>query len=195
MCIAVIHCSSDFAAAASKPLPALTHKPPHGAELFDIMLPEKDGILLAIAVRKLNIDVPIIFLAAKALKEDSVEGLKVGADDYITKPFSIEEFLFRIEAILKRVYREPSHADAQSVYQLAGFTFHSDSLQLLSETQTINLTRKEAKLLALFCNHQNKIIERDVIQSPVGKMKAILSGEVWMYSFRGCERYSVRNRW
>lgn len=135
--------------------------------IFDVMLPKKDGFTLAADIRKLNIEVPIIFLTAKGLKEDRIQGFKIGADDYITKPFSIEEFLLRIEVILKRVYSKATRADNQIMYQLAGFTFNFNSQQIISGNQALELTNKEAKLLRLFCIHQNKIIERDIIQKAI----------------------------
>lgn len=135
--------------------------------IFDVMLPKKDGFTLAADIRKLNIEVPIIFLTAKGLKEDRIQGFKIGADDYITKPFSIEEFLLRIEVILKRVYSKATRADNQIMYQLAGFTFNFNSQQIVSGNQALELTNKEAKLLRLFCIHQNKIIERDIIQKAI----------------------------
>ena len=135
--------------------------------VLDVMLPKKDGFTLASDIRKLNVTVPIIFLTAKALKEDRIHGFKSGADDYITKPFSIEEFLLRIEAILKRVYNKPTTADTQASYQLAGYTFNYNSQQIVSESQLVQLTTKEAKLLRLFCIHLNKVIERDIIQKAI----------------------------
>ena len=131
------------------------------------MLPKKDGFTLAADIRKLNVNVPIVFLTAKGLKEDRIHGFKIGADDYITKPFSIEELLLRIEAILKRVYSEPSTADVQSVFQLAGFTFNYNSQQITANNQTVELTNKEAKLLKLFCSNLNQVIERDIIQKAI----------------------------
>lgn len=135
--------------------------------VLDVMLPKKDGFTLAADIRKLNVAVPIIFLTAKVLKEDRIHGFKIGADDYITKPFSIEEFLLRIEAILKRVYSNPTKADVQSLYQLGGFTFSYNNQQITFENQVVELTNKEAKLLRLFCIHRNKIIERDIIQKAI----------------------------
>lgn len=135
--------------------------------VLDVMLPKKDGFTLAMDIRKLNLAVPVIFLTAKTMKEDRINGFKIGADDYITKPFSIEEFLLRIEAILKRVYNEPTRADIQSLYKLAGFTFNFNSQQITSGDQVVELTNKEAKLLRLFCIHLNKVIERDIIQKAI----------------------------
>ena len=135
--------------------------------ILDVMLPRKDGFTLAADIRKLNTAVPIIFLTAKALKDDRINGFKIGADDYITKPFSIEEFLLRIEAILKRVYSAPTKADLQSTYKLANLTFDFNSQTITSPEEVLPLTSKEAKLLRLFCIHQNKVIERDIIQKAI----------------------------
>jgi len=135
--------------------------------VLDVMLPKKDGFTLAADIRKLNVTVPIIFLTAKSQKEDRIHGFKSGADDYITKPFSVEEFLLRIEVILKRVYHNPTTADVQAMYQLAGSTFNYNSQQITSGNHIVELTRKEAKLLRLFCIHLNKVIERDIIQKAI----------------------------
>ncbi|MFZ6013834.1 MAG: response regulator transcription factor [Bacteroidota bacterium] len=135
--------------------------------VLDVMLPKMDGFTLAHDIRKLDIKVPIIFLTAKALKEDRIRGFKLGADDYITKPFSVEEFLLRIETILKRVYQQPSKADEQFVYKIGGLICDFYNQQIKSGTETVQLTHKEAKLLKLFCVNQNKVIERDVIQKAI----------------------------
>lgn len=142
-------------------------KEPFDLCVFDVMLPKKDGFTLAADVRRINKAVPIIFLTAKILKEDRINGFRIGADDYITKPFSIEELLLRIEVIIKRVYNIPTKADHQSRYQLAGFTFDFSEQRLASAHAEIQLTAKEAKLLRLFCIHRNQIIERDIIQKAI----------------------------
>jgi len=129
--------------------------------ILDIMMPKKDGLSLAKDIRLLNMDVPIIFLTAKNMKEDVLEGFKIGADDYITKPFSMEELIFRIEAIMRRVSQENnSHEDA--VYRLGIYTFDSRK-QILSggEEGEVKLTTKEAELLRLLCNNANKVLERN----------------------------------
>ena len=127
--------------------------------ILDVMMPKKDGFTLAQEIRAANGDVPIIFLTAKQLKEDILEGFKIGADDYITKPFSMEELVFRVEAILRRVRGKKNKES--SVYKLGNFTFDTQK-QLLSigEKQT-KLTTKENELLALLCSHANEILQRD----------------------------------
>lgn len=135
--------------------------------VLDVMLPKKDGFTLATDIRKLNLKVPIVFLTAKALKEDRIIGLKLGADDYITKPFSVEEFLLRLETILKRVYNRPTKADENFVLHLGNIKFDFSNQRISREDQIVELTIKEAKLLKLFCLNQNKVIDRNVIQKAI----------------------------
>lgn len=135
--------------------------------ILDVMLPKRDGFSVAEAIRKLDQRVPIVFLTARNLKEDRINGFRIGGDDYITKPFSIEEFLLRIEAILKRVYQHPTKADLHSQYELSEFLFDFNQQQLEKSGEVIHLTSKEAKLLRLFCIHQNKVIDRDIIQKAI----------------------------
>ena len=127
--------------------------------VLDVMMPKKDGFTLAQEIRPANTDVPIIFLTAKTLKEDILEGFKLGADDYITKPFSMEELVFRIEAILRRTKGKKSRES--TVYRLGQFTFDTQKQLLqIGEKQT-KLTTKENELLALLCSHSNEILQRD----------------------------------
>lgn len=135
--------------------------------VLDVMLPRKDGFAVAQDIRKLNLAVPIMFVTAKALKEDRIQGFKLGADDYLTKPFSVEEFLLRIESILKRVYQQPTRADGQFQYTLGVWTCDFSNQQLHSLERTITLTAKETKLLKLFCQNINQVITRDVIQKAI----------------------------
>jgi two-component system OmpR family response regulator len=128
--------------------------------ILDIMMPEMDGLTLAREIRKINPEMPIIFLTAKSQKEDILEGFKAGADDYITKPFSMEELLYRIQAILKRT--AGSHAlKKQNLYVIGKYTFNSLKQLLLYEDQSIKLTTKESELLELLCRHGREILERN----------------------------------
>lgn len=127
--------------------------------VFDVMMPKKDGFTLAQEVRSVNSDVPIIFLTAKTLKEDILEGFKIGADDYITKPFSMEELTFRIEAILRRVRGKKSRES--SVYTIGKFTFDTQKQILSLGDKQTKLTTKESELLSLLCAHANEILQRD----------------------------------
>ena len=127
--------------------------------VLDVMMPKKDGFSLAQDIRQQNAELPIIFLTAKTLKEDILEGFKIGADDYITKPFSMEELVMRIEAILRRVKGKKTREN--TIYHIGRFTFDTQK-QLLSigDNQT-KLTTKENELLALLCAHANEILQRD----------------------------------
>ena len=127
--------------------------------VLDVMMPKKDGFALAQDIRQQNAEMPIIFLTAKVLKEDILEGFKIGADDYITKPFSMEELVLRIEAILRRVKGKKSREN--TVYHIGRFTFDTQKqLLTIGEKQT-KLTTKENEMLALLCAHSNEIRQRD----------------------------------
>jgi len=129
--------------------------------LLDIMMPKKDGISLARDIRLINQDIPVIFLTAKNLREDVIEGFKTGADDYITKPFSMEELILRIEAILRRTSQEGSSVE-QAIYKLGRYTFDTRKQLLMDrEGETVKLTTKESELLKLLCNNANKVLERN----------------------------------
>lgn len=127
--------------------------------LLDIMLPEIDGISLAKKVRAKIEDIPVIFLTAKSQEDDKIEGFRVGADDYITKPFSMEELIYRIEAILRRT---KYHAlEDSEEYKLGIFTFQPLSQVLRSDNKSHKLTTKESELLHLLCKNRNEILERN----------------------------------
>ena len=127
--------------------------------VFDVMMPKKDGFTLAKEVRAVNSDVPIMFLTAKNLKDDIFEGFKIGADDYITKPFSMEELTLRMEAILRRVHGKKNRE--VTLYQIGKFTFDSKKQILSIGEKSTKLTTKESELLGLLCAHQNEILQRD----------------------------------
>jgi len=127
--------------------------------VLDVMMPKKDGLTLAQEIRTANSEVPIIFLTAKSLKEDVLEGFKIGADDYITKPFSMEELLFRIEAILRRVKGKKSKEATN--YKIGQFFFDTQKQLLVMGDHSTKLTTKESELLSLLCLHANEILERN----------------------------------
>ncbi len=127
--------------------------------VLDVMMPKKDGFTLAKEIRNSNQDVPIIFLTAKTLKEDILEGFKIGADDYITKPFSMEELVFRIEAIIRRTKGKKNKES--TVYHIGQFTFDTQKQLLCFGDEQRKLTTKENELLALLCSHANEILQRD----------------------------------
>ena len=128
--------------------------------ILDVMMPKKDGFQLAKEIRQSNTDIPIVFLTARQMKEDILEGFKIGADDYITKPFSMEELVFRIEAILRRMRGKKTKEATQ--YQIGRFIFDTQKQLLTFEDQEPRkLTTKENDLLALLCSHGNEILQRD----------------------------------
>ncbi|MEI7421158.1 MAG: response regulator transcription factor [Prolixibacteraceae bacterium] len=127
--------------------------------IFDVMMPKKDGFTLAKDVRMINSEIPIIFLTAKNMKEDVIEGFRIGADDYMTKPFSMEELIFRIEAILRRTLGEADNT--QVVFKLGRFTFDARKQTLSDANDSTKLTTKESELLRLLCVNANKVLERN----------------------------------
>ncbi|MFG4003701.1 response regulator transcription factor [Flavobacterium aquidurense] len=129
--------------------------------IFDIMMPKMDGFELATEIRKTNTDIPIIFLSAKTLKEDRIKGLRLGADDYLVKPFSIEELLLKIEIFLKRSQKNIP-AD-KSVYEIGKYQFDTNNFILFNENEKISLTQREADLLKLFLDNKNLVLKREQI--------------------------------
>ena len=127
--------------------------------LLDVMMPEKDGFTLAREIRQKNSDIPILFLTAKSMKEDILEGFSIGADDYITKPFSMEELLYRIEAILRRTKQDI--VQENKIFQIGQYLFDTKNQFLKKGNQTKKLTTKESELLKLLCNNMNKVLERN----------------------------------
>ncbi len=138
-------------------------KEPFDLCILDVMLPEMDGFELARLIRESNKDIPIIFLTAKTMKEDKITGFKTGADDYITKPFSIEELLLRIGVFLKRRHTEDTSADAPKQFEVGKYKFDFENLLLLNNKERTELTLKEAELLRFFCMNQNKLVKREEI--------------------------------
>ncbi len=135
-------------------------KEPFDICIFDVMMPHRDGFTLAKDIKQINSDIPVIFLTAKSLKEDVLEGLKLGADDYITKPFSMEELLLRIEAILRRI--KPAENES-SEFAIGTLKFDSQKQTLTqSNGEVVRLTTKESELLRLLCNNANKVMERNI---------------------------------
>lgn len=128
--------------------------------LLDVMLPIMDGFELAKSIRSTNKEVPILFLTAKSLAEDKIKGLKLGADDYITKPFSIEELILKIEVFLKRKFI----AEEKLVkYQFGIFSYDHENLKLSTDHDTFDLTQKEGDLLQLLVENKTNIIRREDI--------------------------------
>jgi len=127
--------------------------------ILDIMMPVKDGLTLASEIRMIDKEIPIIFLTAKNMKEDVLEGFERGADDYISKPFSMEELIYRIEAILRRT--KGGFEKKDQCYNLGKFIFDTKKQTLSLDDKVQKLTTKESDLLKLLCNNLNRILERN----------------------------------
>lgn len=130
--------------------------------ILDIMLPHTDGFELATEIRKYNQRIPIVFLTAKSQVDDRIRGFQIGADDYVCKPFSIEEFQYRIDAILKRSLGKESASDRTSVLRVGNTSLDINNLKLDSNGLITRLTYKECKLLQMFFRHAGKLIAREV---------------------------------
>ncbi len=131
--------------------------------ILDVMLPEMDGFTLAKKIRETNEDIPIIFLSAKSLKEDRIEGLVVGGDDYITKPFSIQELVLKIEVFLKRNKISTGKNSSKTVFQIGDYSFNSQTLELTNKESSKRLTSREAELLKYLCMNQDQIVKKEDI--------------------------------
>jgi len=128
--------------------------------LLDIMMPEMNGFEVAQHIRDKNSEIPIIFISAKTLKEDRIKGLKIGADDYLVKPFSIEELILKIEVFLKRRKKMNS---APQQYKVGKYSFDPKNYTLQDTENTITLTQRESELLFYFISHKNTVLKRQDI--------------------------------
>lgn len=137
--------------------------------ILDVMMPRKDGFTLAEEIRTADSHVPIVFLTAKAMKEDRISGFKKGCDDYITKPFSSEELNLRLQAILKRclIVKEDPLVNKPDRIAIGCYQFNYKNLLLVNGSSSITLTRKEADLLLFFSEHRNELLPRETILNAV----------------------------
>ena len=128
--------------------------------LLDVMMPRKDGFQVAEEIRRESKHLPILFLTARSAKEDTLEGFKVGADDYMTKPFSMDELLMRIHAILRRSAALPDEGESVSQFKIGEYAFDYNTQTLLHGSDEKRLTTKENELLYLLAKHKNGLLER-----------------------------------
>src|SRR5688572_8052898 len=128
--------------------------------LLDVMMPIKDGYTLAKEIRLVDKNIPIIFLTAKSMKEDTIEGFNAGADDYITKPFSMEELMARVTAVLRRTNKVRSTESEEVNFKIGNYQFNSEKQILQHEATEQKLTTKESQLLRLLCIHRNDVLDR-----------------------------------
>lgn len=135
--------------------------------VLDVMLPHKDGFSLAEDIRTVNAMVPIVFLTAKSQTEDRIAGFKAGGDDYLTKPFSHEELILRIEAILRRTHGKGDDPRDRDRFEIGAFTFDHRNLMLSHPSDERKLTKKEADVLRLLCMHQDQVLARELVLNMV----------------------------
>ncbi len=129
--------------------------------ILDVMMPVKDGYTLAKEIRAIDNKIPIVFLTAKSMKEDAIEGFTAGADDYITKPFSMEELLMRIIAILRRTENKPSMDSAKTEFRIGKYKFNYQHQTIEIKGVQQKLTTKESDLLKLLCLNANEVLDRN----------------------------------
>jgi DNA-binding response OmpR family regulator len=134
--------------------------------ILDVMMPKKDGFSLAKDIRKIDDSIPILFLTAKSMTEDKVEGFDAGGDDYLTKPFSTDEFLVRVKALLKRV-NIGQEEKSSSIEAIGSYTFDKDNYILKHTDFEKKLTKKEAQILTMLCKFKNKVLPREVVLNAV----------------------------
>lgn len=132
--------------------------------ILDVMLPKKDGFELAKSIKSVNPSVPIVFLTAKSLDPDKVHGFKLGADDYITKPFNMELLSLRVQALLKRYFEAHSISQEsdKDVFKIGNFLFNYPNQELTIDQTAQHLTKKEAEMLRLLCINQNQLLPREL---------------------------------
>ncbi|MEB2780542.1 response regulator transcription factor [Algoriphagus sp. C2-6-M1] len=128
--------------------------------VLDVMMPKMDGFTLATEIKNVNPDIPIIFLTARSMKIDKLQGFQKGADDYIVKPVDEEELIARIQAVLRRTQNQP---EMNTHYLIGNLEFDSESRRLVSGTETIILTEKEAEILQLLCEKKNQLLDRKLV--------------------------------
>jgi DNA-binding response OmpR family regulator len=143
--------------------------------IFDVMMPKLDGFSLAEKIITINPDIPFIFLTARKLKEDKIIGLKLGADDYIAKPFEVDELVLRLQNILKRLEQKRS-LNGNNIIEIGSYIFDNERLTLNNKNHVQQLTEKEAALIEyLYLNH-NQLLKRDQILMSVWKKDDYFSG-------------------
>lgn len=153
--------------------------------LLDVMMPIKDGFAVAKKIRQQSDLIPILFLTSKSMEEDKVKGFQTGADDYITKPFSMQELMMRMNVFLRRTKK--MHSELQEEYQVGNLRFSYTDLKLYSAEASFSLTQREADLLRFLCKHPNKVLKREeVLMNVWGKDDYFLgrSMDVFMTKLR-----------
>ena len=134
--------------------------------ICDVMMPKKDGFSLAKDIRKIDKEIPILFLTAKSMTEDKVEGFQSGGDDYLTKPFDFQELILRIKSLLKRVNIQ-TEAPEEAVIKLGSYAFDTENYKLIHPNFEKTLTKKEAQILVCLCKFKNQVVSREIVMNAV----------------------------
>lgn len=142
--------------------------------IIDIMLPKMDGYTLAQKIREIDYEIPIIFLTAKSLKEDKIKGLTIGADDYLTKPFSMEELILKLQIFLKR--KKVVKTDSEQIYNIGKYIFNHTYLTLIIGDVQKRLTQKEADLLLFLFENKSKLIKRSEVLNKIWRQDDYFAG-------------------
>ena len=144
--------------------------------VFDVMMPKMDGFTLAEKVIDINPETPFIFLTARKMKEDKIKGLKLGADDYIVKPFEADELVLRLSNILKRTEKVASQLPQESIIKISDYNFDTTRLELSCNDYKKQLTQKEGELILFLFNHKNQLLKREDILKAVWENDDFFSG-------------------
>lgn len=144
--------------------------------VFDVMMPKMDGYILAEKVVDINPEVPFIFLTARKLKEDKIKGLKLGADDYIVKPFEADELVLRLNNILKRTEKVSVQLEQSETIKIGNYSFDTKRLELTYNDYKKQLTQKEGELILFLFNHKNQLLKREDILKAVWGNDDFFSG-------------------
>lgn len=144
--------------------------------VFDVMMPKMDGFTLAEKVIDINPEIPFIFLTARKMKEDKIKGLKLGADDYIVKPFEADELVLRLSNILKRTEKAASQLPQESIIKISNYNFDTTRLELSCNDYKKQLTQKEGELILFLFNHKNQLLKREDILKAVWENDDFFSG-------------------
>lgn len=144
--------------------------------VFDVMMPKMDGFTLAENVIEINPEIPFIFLTARKLKEDKIKGLKLGADDYIVKPFEADELVLRLNNILRRTEKSTGELPQNVIISIGNYNFDTTRLELTCEDYQKQLTQKEAELILFLFNHKNQLLKREDILNAVWENDDFFSG-------------------
>ena len=144
--------------------------------VLDVMMPKMDGFTLAENIIEINPEIPFIFLTARKMKEDKIKGLKLGADDYIVKPFEADELILRLNNILKRANRTSQPKLNNPIFKIGDFTFDAHRLELKFNDSIQRVTEKEGELIQFLFLHKNQLLKREDILNAVWKNDDFFSG-------------------